>query len=180
MMRVESGGDPRAVSKRGAVGLMQIMPATWRELQDRYGLGRDPYDPHDNIIAGAAYLREMHDRFGPDGSLAAYNAGPERYLKSRDDGLPLPVETQRYLAILGPLIDGSRPALIAWRSASEHQRQSASLFANTIASTFDNTGTALASLSSRSTRDAPVADLSALVPLSHDLFVARPSGSDVR
>ena len=39
------------------------------ELRERYALGGDPYDPHDNIVAGAAYLREMHDRFGPSGFL---------------------------------------------------------------------------------------------------------------
>ena len=55
------------------------MPGTWVELSVRYGLGIDPFDPHDSIMAGAAYLREMHDRFGSPGFLAAYNAGPERY-----------------------------------------------------------------------------------------------------
>src|SRR5216683_129537 len=49
------------------------------QLRLRYRLGRDPRDPHDNILAGAAYLREMHDRFGAAGFLAAYNAGPGRY-----------------------------------------------------------------------------------------------------
>ena len=76
-MRVESLGDPLALSPKGAMGLMQIMPDTWSELRSRYGLGADPYDPHDNIIAGAAYLRELHDRYGERGFLAAYNAGPE-------------------------------------------------------------------------------------------------------
>ena len=64
VMRVESFGDPRALSPKGAMGLMQIMPDTWSELRSRHGLGADPYDPHDNIIAGAAYLRELHDRYG--------------------------------------------------------------------------------------------------------------------
>ena len=58
---------------------MQIMPETWNELRSRFHLGADPFDPHDNIIAGAAYLRELRDRFGERGSLAAYNAGPGRY-----------------------------------------------------------------------------------------------------
>ena len=75
-MQAESGGDARALSPKGAMGLMQIMPGTWAELRLRYGLGADPYDPHDNITAGAAYLREMHDRYGEPGFLAAYNAGP--------------------------------------------------------------------------------------------------------
>ena len=56
---VESNGDPRAVSPKGAMGLMQVMPDTWAALRVRYRLGRDPYDPHDNIMAGAAYIREI-------------------------------------------------------------------------------------------------------------------------
>src|SRR5690348_6938423 len=79
IMRVESRGDRRAVSPKGAMGLMQLMPATWAALRARYGLGRDAFDAHDNILAGAAFLREMHDRYGSPGFLAAYNAGPGRY-----------------------------------------------------------------------------------------------------
>ena len=79
VMRVESGVDARAVSPKGAMGLMQIMPETYSELRDRYALGANPYDPRNNILAGAAYLREMHDRFGAPGFLAAYNVGPRRY-----------------------------------------------------------------------------------------------------
>src|SRR3546814_3022380 len=78
-MRVESRGDVRAVSPKGAMGLMQLMPDTWASLRVRLGLGANPYDPRDNILAGAAYLREMHDRYGSPGFLAAYNAGPGRY-----------------------------------------------------------------------------------------------------
>lgn len=82
VMRAESAGDPRAFSSAGAMGLMQIMPATWAELRVRHRLGGDPYDPRDNILAGAAYLRELHDRYGAPGFLAAYNAGP-RAMKHR-------------------------------------------------------------------------------------------------
>jgi soluble lytic murein transglycosylase-like protein len=101
VMRVESGGDARAVSPKGAMGLMQIMPETWTELRDRYGLGADPYDPRDNILAGAAYLREMRDRYGYPGLFAAYNAGPQRVDEYLSDGRSLPAETQAYLAALG-------------------------------------------------------------------------------
>src|SRR3546814_3421210 len=66
VMRAESAGDVRAVSHAGALGLMQIMPATWTYLRGRYGLGDDPYHVRDNIIAGTAYLRELHDRFGSE------------------------------------------------------------------------------------------------------------------
>ncbi|WP_442868385.1 lytic transglycosylase domain-containing protein [Bradyrhizobium sp. CCBAU 11445] len=61
---MESAGDVHARSPKGAMGLMQIMPATWTELRERYNLGNDPYDPHDNILAGTAYLRELLDRYG--------------------------------------------------------------------------------------------------------------------
>lgn len=98
VMRQESGFDPAATSRAGAMGLMQVMPGTWAELRLRLGLGADPYDPQDNVLAGTAYLREMYDRFGPYGMLAAYNAGPGRYLQHRDHGLPLPAETRDYIA----------------------------------------------------------------------------------
>lgn len=101
VMRVESGGNARAVSRAGAMGLMQIMPATWAQLRARHGLGADPFDVRDNIMAGAAYLREMHDRYGnPSAMLAAYNAGPGRYDEHLSRGRPLPVETVAYLARL--------------------------------------------------------------------------------
>ena len=79
VLRAESAGDPRAISPKGAMGLMQIMPGTWADLRARHRLGGDPYDPHDNIIAGAAYIRELFDRYGSPGWIAAYNAGPSRY-----------------------------------------------------------------------------------------------------
>jgi soluble lytic murein transglycosylase-like protein len=59
------------VSPAGAMGLMQLMPATWRDMRDTLGLGPDPHDPRDNIIAGTAYLRAMYDRFGYPGLFAA-------------------------------------------------------------------------------------------------------------
>ena len=115
VMRAESAGDVRAVSHAGAMGLMQIMPATWIYLRGRYSLGDDPYHVRDNIIAGTAYLRELHDRFGSPGFLAAYNAGPGRYEQHLATGRPLPRETRAYLAILAPMVGGSQPgrAMIA-------------------------------------------------------------------
>lgn len=107
VMRVESAGEVRAVSKTGAIGLMQIMPGTWMELRSRYALGADPFDPHDNILAGAAYLREMHDRYGTPGFLAAYNAGPARYDDHLTTGRSLPAETRAYVAMLAPLMDAT-------------------------------------------------------------------------
>ncbi len=109
VMRAESAGDVRAISHAGAMGLMQIMPDTWAYLRARYGLGDDPYHVRDNIIAGTAYLRELHDRFGSPGFLAAYNAGPGRYEQHLATGRPLPRETRAYLAILAPMVGGSQP-----------------------------------------------------------------------
>lgn len=105
VMRVESAGDVRAISSAGAMGLMQIMPATWAELRVRHRLGGNPYDPRDNILAGAAYLREMHDRYGSPGFLAAYNAGPGRY-EEYLAGRPLPAETRAYVATLASIVGG--------------------------------------------------------------------------
>lgn len=94
----ESNGDPRAVSPRGAMGLMQLMPGTWNELRDQHRLGTDPYDPHTNILAGTAYLKAMYERFGSPGLFAAYNAGPGRYAEHLRTKKPLPAETRAYVA----------------------------------------------------------------------------------
>jgi soluble lytic murein transglycosylase-like protein len=109
----ESGGDPRAVSSKGAIGLMQIMPRTWVELRARLGLGSDPFEPHDNIAAGAAYLRDMRDRYGYPGLFAAYNAGPARYDAYLKTDMPLPAETRRYLAALARIpADAAMPPAV--------------------------------------------------------------------
>lgn len=108
VMRVESAGDVTAISHAGAMGLMQIMPGTWAELRARYRLGGNPYDPRDNVIAGTAYLRELHDRYGnPTAMLAAYNAGPGRYDEHLATGRALPRETRAYLAMLAPMVGGA-------------------------------------------------------------------------
>jgi soluble lytic murein transglycosylase-like protein len=92
MMRVESAFDPQAVSPKGAVGLMQLMPATADLMSVE-----DPTDPAQNIDGGARWLRQMLDRFEGDLdlALAAYNAGPETV--SRYGGIPPYRETQRYV-----------------------------------------------------------------------------------
>ena len=108
VMHVESVGDVRALSPKGAMGLMQIMPETWAILRARFGLGANPYDPHDNILAGAAYLRKLHDRYGAAGFLAAYDAGPARYEDRLATGRPLPAETRAYVAVLARMVAGER------------------------------------------------------------------------
>ena len=107
VMRAESAGDRHAVSHRGAMGLMQVMPATWAGLRAQHGLGADPFVPQDNIMAGTAYLREMLDRFGSVPlMLAAYNAGTRRVEMHLSTGQPLPAETRAYVAALAPLLTG--------------------------------------------------------------------------
>lgn len=109
VIAVESGGAVFAVSPKGAMGLMQVMPGTWAELRQRYGLGSDPFDPCDNIFAGTAYLRELLDRYGDPGFLSAYNAGPGRY-EAYLGGRPLPPETIAYVAKLsGRMMGGTTP-----------------------------------------------------------------------
>ena len=111
VMRAESAGNARAVSSAGAMGLMQVMPDTWAGLRMRHRLGRDPYDPRDNILAGTAYLREMFDRYGNVAAmLAAYNAGPGRYDEYLATGRRLPAETRAYVAALVPILGGFAPS----------------------------------------------------------------------
>jgi len=107
VMRVESGGKTHlhgrpVVSSAGAMGLMQLMPSTWRDMRLALGLGPDPFDPTENILAGTAYLRLMYDRFGYPGLFAAYNAGPRRFAAFLAGARPLPVETRAYVAALAP------------------------------------------------------------------------------
>ncbi|HEX4367465.1 MAG TPA: lytic transglycosylase domain-containing protein [Rhodopila sp.] len=114
LMRVESGGKEYLnggliTSGAGAMGLMQVMPATYDELRDRYNLGDDPFDPHDNIMAGVAYMREMYDLYGSPGFLAAYNAGPARLDDYLANARPLPDETRHYVAMIGPYVAGVYP-----------------------------------------------------------------------
>jgi hypothetical protein len=108
VMQVESGGNAQALSPKGAIGLMQIMPETYATLRQAFGLGADPYRPRDNIMAGAAYMREMLDLYGTSGFLAAYNAGPARYDEHLATGEPLPEETQIYLSRLAPMLSGAQ------------------------------------------------------------------------
>ena len=115
VMRQESGGKEYingglTTSSVGAMGLMQLMPVTYAQMRDRYGLGPDPYAPHDNILAGTAYIREMYARYGSPGFLAAYNAGPGRLDSYLIGGTPLPHETVGYLTSIAPRLgDASAP-----------------------------------------------------------------------
>lgn len=135
VMRIESRGNPRAISPAGAMGLMQIMPATWTNLSARYSLGADPFDPRANIHAGAAYLRLMWDRYGDLAAmLAAYNAGPGRadaYVAARR---PLPSVTVAYVDRALRWLSGGEPMIamqpaidpLAWRRAAIFAERSGS------------------------------------------------------
>ncbi|ABL71266.1 MULTISPECIES: lytic transglycosylase domain-containing protein [Paracoccus] len=126
---VESRGNPQAVSPKGAMGLMQVMPETWAALRARHALGSDPFDPRDNILAGAAYLREMHDRYGSiAGMLAAYNAGPGRYDEHLVSGRALPAETRAYVAALAPMLGGEPLSGMSFAAAPPRDWREAPLF----------------------------------------------------
>lgn len=173
VMRIESNGNVNAVSPKGAVGLMQIMPRTYAELRERYDLGADPTDPHDNILAGAAYLREMHDRFGAPGFLAAYNVGPARYEDHLATGRPLPDETRNYIALLAPLLSGPRPADASTSAAEPRNWQKASLFVPRSTRESADTRLSFTPQSLHIKPDRAVIDLSALTPLPGGLFVSK-------
>lgn len=99
VMAHESGGrtmlgqDKPIVSRAGAVGLMQVLPATYEEMAEEHKLGNNPFNARDNIMAGTAYLRWLHKRYGFPRMFAAYNAGPGRV----EQGGKLPAETRAYV-----------------------------------------------------------------------------------
>ncbi len=173
VMRVESGANVRARSRKGAIGLMQIMPETWTDLRVRHGLGANPYDPRDNILAGVAYIRELYDRYGAPGFLAAYNAGPRRYENHLATGRSLPDETQTYVATLAPMIGGKQISGKIVTIPKSHTLARSPLF---VERTGSNSSANRPSPSVRPDRPSSVhgvVDLSALVPLSGNLFVRR-------
>ncbi len=119
VMRAESDGRAHALSRRGAMGCMQIMPATWHEVSARYSLGSNPWNARMNMIGGALYLAELARQFGFPNAFAAYNAGPARFRRHLATGSPLPLETRLYVARLGqssvPTVSLSGPR---WQEAN--------------------------------------------------------------
>ncbi len=109
VVTVESGGNPRAVSRKGAQGLMQLMPQRSAEL----GV-RNPFDPRQNVDGGVRHLRELLQRFRGDVTLAlaAYNAGEEAVRAY--GGLPPYPETQDYVRRVRALYDGVEGPGAAW------------------------------------------------------------------
>jgi hypothetical protein len=114
VMHQESGGQEYLngepiTSSAGAMGLMQLMPATYADMRDRYALGNDPYEPHDNIMAGTAYISLLYAAYGSPAFLAAYNAGPNRLADYLANHRALPDETRRYVWLIGSQISGIYP-----------------------------------------------------------------------
>ncbi|WP_319529511.1 lytic transglycosylase domain-containing protein [uncultured Cohaesibacter sp.] len=123
ILQQESVGKEDAVSPKGAMGLMQLMPDTWTDMKLRHDLGDDPFDPRDNVFAGTAYLSFLWDRYGTiEAMLAAYNAGPTRYEDALQGGRSLPAETVSYLEDLAPILrdkitSSQRQFVSDWREA---------------------------------------------------------------
>jgi hypothetical protein len=86
------------------MGIMQVEPGTYEEMRAQYGLGADPYDPHDNVMAGAAYLRWLHGKYGYPAMFAAYNDGPGNLDDHLSRGRKFPAETKRYIAGISKLL----------------------------------------------------------------------------
>jgi hypothetical protein len=176
VLRAESAGDARARSPKGAMGLMQIMPDTWTDLRLRYGLGNDPYDVRDNILAGTAYLHELHDRYGSIGFLAAYNAGPARY-EEHLAGRPLPAETRAYLDKLAPMI-GSE--ITGFRAVAKLRSSAVSLFVVRSDRSMSADQVQLERLPKQVPTAASIRDISAIVPHATGLFVTRSDAGEPR
>ncbi|MBN9511062.1 MAG: lytic transglycosylase domain-containing protein [Alphaproteobacteria bacterium] len=176
VMRAESFGDAHAISPKGAMGLMQIMPETWAALRRRYGFGANPYDAHDNIMAGAAYLRELHDRYGIPGFLAAYNAGPARWEDFVTAGRPLPAETRAYLAKLAPIVGGAATDDTVLLTTIMRSWTEAALFPAQGSSTSGDTKAAPRPQPSSTPTVIPPQDWTGLAPQSDGLFVSLSSG----
>ena len=114
VMHQESGGHQYlhgqlVTSDAGALGLMQLIPATYAEMSNRYGLGSDPYDPHDNIMAGTGYIHELYNKYGSPNFLVAYNAGPRRLETYLSGQSILPNETVNYVASIAPSLGDEKP-----------------------------------------------------------------------
>ncbi len=173
VIQIESNGNPKALSPKGAVGLMQLMPNTYSELRVRYSLGADATDPHDNIVAGTAYLRDMHERFGTAGFIAAYNAGPQRYEEHLATGRPLPDETLAYVAKLAPLLSTGSPADSRSITTEHASWQLSPLFIEQRSELSSVSRSVFTPQASFASNERTIADLSALVPPPGRLFVSK-------
>jgi len=108
--RTVGKGDVPITSGAGAMGLMQLMPGTYEEMRQQYGLGADPHNPHDNVIAATAYLKWLHGRYGYPNMFVAYNDGPGNFEKSLVNKHELPKESTDYVAAVTAKIRKTRKA----------------------------------------------------------------------
>ena len=160
---------------KSAIVLMQIMPDTWTMLRQQHGLGDDPYNPRDNILAGASYLRDLHHRYGEGGFLAAYNAGPGRYEEHLRGSRSLPAETIDYVSKVSRLVGSGAPSDGFLRAYSGSGVAESDLFVRSGFETVsdhevdDNRSKNPVSVSLQS--DQRVVDLSAITPQASGLFV---------
>lgn len=119
VMRIESGGrtmmaeNTHIVSSQGALGLMQVQPGTYAEMRMQYRLGPDPFDPHDNIFAGAAYLRWLRGKYGFPTMFEAYDDGPGNLEQRTAKGVLLPAETRNYVSVISLKLGVAPPAFTA-------------------------------------------------------------------
>lgn len=176
VLHAESRGDAHAASSAGAMGLMQVMPGTWSSLRTSLSLGEDPFDPHDNILAGATYLRWMRDRYGEAGFLAAYNAGPARYDEHLATGRPLPAETRNYVASVSAQLALSLPDNIAIGAPLAPSWQTSSLFPASFLRTGDASRPVGSAYDPARSSGSRMTDWTALVPQSAGLFIASGHG----
>jgi membrane-bound lytic murein transglycosylase B len=113
VMQLESGGrtmlgeNQPIVSRAGAQGLMQLMPSTYNDMRRQYRLGADPFNPRDNIMAGAAYLRFLRAKYAFPAMFEAYNDGPGHLEERLKAGNLLPAETQLYVANITRKLGGA-------------------------------------------------------------------------
>jgi len=115
VVRVESGGrtlsddNQPITSTAGAMGIMQVMPKTYQDMQEAYGLGENPHDPRDNILAGTAYLRWLQEKYGYPKMFAAYNAGPATFEAQSTGKRKLPKETRDYVKRISVILGIEEP-----------------------------------------------------------------------
>lgn len=174
IMRVQCGGDARIAPRRGAIGLVQLMPETWAELRTRYALGDDPLDPRDNVLAGAAHLREMYDRYGSKRFLATYIMGSTRYDEHLKTGAPLRPEKRAYVDALARLIEpGLKDVVGSTARSNVTSWRKAPLFVAQTERGSSDKSLAPTVPAGRSSKFQTSADLSALAPRSDGLFARR-------
>lgn len=124
IIKVESNFNPKAVSPKGAMGLMQLMPGTARDLNVN-----DPFDPRENVNAGVRYFKNLMNNFGGDVrlSLAAYNAGPKTVALSK--GVPRIAETQNYVKQITGMYWNGTPA-VTFQSSGTRSLSPVRMFRN--------------------------------------------------